>query len=97
MDQKLLFKQMLDFQKTTFDNSFKAMATLQEQGEKMVNMFVEQAPWLPNEGKQVVIDWVNAYRKGRDEFKNIVESNFEKVQEYFTEKKTEKKAEKKSA
>jgi polyhydroxyalkanoate synthesis regulator phasin len=89
MDQKLLFKQMLDFQKSTFDNSFKAMTTLQEQGEKMVNMFVEQAPWLPKEGKQVVTDWVNAYRKGREEFKKIVESNFEKVQEYFSEKKSE--------
>jgi hypothetical protein len=83
MDQKTLFKQMIDFQKATFDNSFKAMTTLQEQGEKMVGMFLEQAPWLPAEGKKAITDWIGAYRKGRDEFKDAVEKNFSKVQDYF--------------
>lgn len=85
MDQKALFKQMIDFQKTTFDNSFKAMSTLQEQGEKMVNMFLEQATWLPEEGKNAVSNWISAYKKGREDFKNAVESNFDKVQDYFSE------------
>ncbi len=83
MDQKMLFKQMIDFQKATFDNSFKAMTTLQEQGEKMVSSFLEQAQFLPEEGKKAISDWIEAYRKGRDEFRNTVEKNFGKVQEYF--------------
>ncbi|OQY58329.1 MAG: hypothetical protein B6245_12450 [Desulfobacteraceae bacterium 4572_88] len=85
MDQKALFKQMIDFQKTTFDNSFKAMSTLQEQGEKMVNMFLEQATWLPEEGKGAINNWISAYTKGREDFKDAVESNFDKVQKYFSE------------
>ncbi len=89
MDQKMLFKQMIDFQKATFDNSFKAMATLQEQGEKMVDMFLQQAPWLPAEGKTAINEWIGTYRQGRDNFKNSVETNFSKVQEYFTEAKSE--------
>jgi hypothetical protein len=84
MDQKALFKQVIDFQKATFDNSFKAMATLQEQGEQIVNMFLEQAPWLPQEGKKAVADWINAYRKGREDFRDYVETNFEKVKDYFS-------------
>jgi len=83
MEQKQLFKQVIDFQKTTFDNSFKAMATLQEQGEKMINMFLEQAQWLPEEGRKSVTEWLQAYKKGREEFKSIVEKNFDKVQTYF--------------
>jgi hypothetical protein len=83
MEQKKLFKQMIDFQKATFDNSFKAMATLQEQGEKMMNMFLSQAPWLPEEGKKAITNWIEAYTKGRDSFKDTVETNFKKVQEYF--------------
>ncbi len=74
---------MIDFQKATFDNSFKAMTTLQEQGEKMVASFLDQAQWLPEEGKKAISDWIEAYRKGRDEFKDTVEKNFTKVQEYF--------------
>jgi predicted aminopeptidase len=80
----MLFKQMIDFQKATFDNSFKAMTTLQEQGEKMVKMFLEQASWLPEEGKKAVTNWIETYRKGRADFRNSVEENFDKVQNYFT-------------
>ena len=84
MHQKLLFKQMIDFQKATFDNSFKAMTTLQEQGERMVCMFLEQASWLPDEGKKVVTNWIETYKKGRTDFRDSVEENFDKVQAYFT-------------
>lgn len=84
MEQKKLFKQMIDFQKATFDNSFNAMSTLQEQGEKMVDTFLEQAAWLPKEGKKAISDWINAYKEGRTKFKETVEDNFKKVEEYFS-------------
>jgi len=84
MDQKMMFKQMLAFQKTTFDNSFNAMAAMQEQGEKMVNTFIEQAEWLPEEGKKAVANWINAYKEGRTKYREAVEKNFEKVEEYFS-------------
>lgn len=83
MDQKKMFKQMIDFHKSTFDNAFSAMSKLQEQGEKMVNTFLTQAPWMPEEGKQAVQEWINAYKNGRDQFKSTVEENFTKVQDYF--------------
>jgi len=86
MDQKKLFKQMIDFQKGTFDNAFNAMSKLQEQGEKMVNMFLAQSPWMPEDGKQAVQEWINTYKKGRDQFKSTVEDNFQKVQDYFSAK-----------
>ncbi len=85
MDQKQLFKQMLDFQKSSFDNSFNAMTTLQEQGEKIVNSFLDQAIWLPEEGKKAVQNWLNAHKEGREKFKEIIEENFKKVEKYFSE------------
>lgn len=90
MDQKMMFKQMLEFQKTTFDNSFKAMSSMQEQGEKMVNTFLDQAEWLPEEGKKAVANWIGAYTDGRAKYKEAVEKNFQKVEEYFAD--SEKKA-----
>jgi hypothetical protein len=47
-----MLKQMLDFNKTAFDNIFKAMLTIGEQNEKMVNTFLTQATWIPEEGKK---------------------------------------------
>lgn len=84
MDQKKLFKQMLDFQKATFDNSFGAMTTLQEQGEKMVNAFLDQARWLPEEGRKAIANWINTYKDGRIKFKEAVEDNFKKVEKFFS-------------
>jgi len=91
MDQKMLFKQVIDFQKAAFDNSFKAMSTLQEQGEKILNAFLEQSPWLPQEGRAAITEWIGAYKKGRDSFKDTVEESFGKVESYFAEAKAETK------
>ncbi len=81
--QKRLLKQMLDVNKATFDNTFNAMIMLQEQAERMANTPLEQAIWLPEEGKKAVNEWVNAYKKGREEFKKSVDASFKKVEEYF--------------
>ena len=83
MDQKQLFKQMLDFQKTTFDNSFNAMVLLQEQTEKASVTLLDQATWLPEEGRKAIDEWIAAYKKGREEYKALVDENFGKVEEFF--------------
>ena len=93
MDQKAIFKQMVDFNKATFDNSFNPMGMVQEQAERMLNMSLEQATWLPEEGKKVIDEWIKAYKKGREDFKKIVDENFAKVEAFFagTEKGTKTK------
>ena len=85
MEPLKLAKQMIDFNKATFDNSFNTMVLLQEQTEKMVNAFLEQSTWLPEEGKKVLNEWVAAYKKGREEFKKVVNEGYKKVDSYFAE------------
>ncbi len=93
MDQKAIFKQMVDFNKATFDNNFSAMGMVQEQAERMLNMSLEQATWLPEEGKKVIDEWIKAYKKGREDFKKTVDENFARVEAFFagTEKGTKTK------
>jgi hypothetical protein len=78
-----MFKQMITFNKTAFDNSFNALVTLQEQTEKMVNTFLDQATWLPEEGKKVTLDWIQAYKKGCEDFKKTVDENFKRVEDFI--------------
>lgn len=85
MDQKQMLKQMIDFNKTAFDNAFNSMAMLQDQAERMNAMVLEQATWLPKEGKKVIDEWVKAYKKGRENFKSTVEDSFKKVEDFFAE------------
>ena len=86
MDNKLIGKQLVDFHKSTFDNTFNSLSILQEQTEKMVNTFLLQATWLPAEGKAAIKEWLNVYNKGRVDFKNAADKNYKKVEEYFAAK-----------
>lgn len=83
MNQFNLVRQMIDLNRTTFDNTFGAMCMFQEQSEKMVNSFVEQAVWIPNEGKKAITDMAAMMRKGCSEFKRAVDENFGKAEAYF--------------
>jgi hypothetical protein len=85
MDPLKLTKQMIDFNKASFDNTFTAMVLLQEQTEKMVNAFMEQATWLPGEGRKALKEWVETVKKGREDFKKVVDQGFGKVEDYFAE------------
>ena len=83
MDNKQIAKQMVQFNKTAFDNSFNAMNMVYEQNEKMVDTFLTQASWMPEEGKKVIKDWMSAYRTGCADFKRMVDENYTKVEAYF--------------
>ena len=85
-----LAKQTIDFNKATFDNSFSMMVMIQEQMEKTVSLFLDQAAWLPDEGKKLVTEWVSSYKKGCAEFKNTVDESYKKVDSYFTSQKDAK-------
>lgn len=87
MEQNKIAKQMVDFYKTTYDNTFNAMTMLQDQTERMVSMFLEQATWLPEQGKKALNEWVQAFKKGREEFKKAVDESFKKVEDFFTSEK----------
>jgi hypothetical protein len=81
MNMNKMGKQMMDFYKTTFDNSFSAMLMVQEQMEHMTNMFLGQTAAFPEEGKKALQEWIKAYKKGREEFKKSVDENFKRMAE----------------
>jgi len=86
MEPKQIAKQMVDFNKKAFDNSFEAMAVIQEQTEKMVATMMQQTAFFPEEGKKLINDWMKTYKKGREEFKAAADENFKKVETYFAAK-----------
>lgn len=86
MDPKQIAKQMIDFNKAAFDNSFAAMAVLQDQTEKMVTSFIEQNALIPEEGKKAVSDWIKSYKKGRNDLKAATDESFKKVESFFAVK-----------
>lgn len=92
MEPKKMAKQMIDFYKATFDNSFSAMLMLQEQMQRMSGMFIEQSTAMPEEGKKALNEWLKAYKKGCEEFKKAVDENFKRVESFFAETEKPEKA-----
>jgi len=85
MEPFKMAKQMIDFQKATFDNTFDAMVLLQEQTERMAGAFMEQSTFLPEEGKKMLREWAQTLKKGREEFKKAMDESFGKVEDYFAQ------------
>ncbi|MBW2486290.1 MAG: hypothetical protein JRE72_02635 [Deltaproteobacteria bacterium] len=83
MDQKQIAKQMIQFNKTAFDNSFNAMTMVYEQNEKMLTTFLQQATWIPEEGRKAIENWMQSYKKGCEDFKKMADDNYQKVEEFF--------------
>ncbi len=79
METEKFAKQMIDFQKTTFDNTFTAVTMLQDQAERMFNTMIEQTTWLPEESRRVIDEMVGTYKKGRADFKGAIDENFVKL------------------
>jgi len=83
MDQQQVFKQMVEFNKAAFNNAFNAMVLVQDQTETLAGTLLNQATWMPAEGKQAIQDWVDAFKKGRETYKKTVDDAFKKVATYF--------------
>jgi DNA uptake protein ComE-like DNA-binding protein len=78
-------KQIISFQKTTFENSFAAVEMLQGQAEQMLTSAWRQAPWMPEESKVMMDHWIGALQEGRKSFRQSVREGFDRLEENLTQ------------
>jgi len=83
MDQKQIMKQALDFNQRAFNNTFTTLSTLQDETESFLTRFMEKSNFITPEGKRIVQQFTDAYRKGRNDFKALADENYRKAHEYF--------------
>jgi len=77
MEQHEFIKQTLDFNKNAFNTVFNALVVLQDHTEKICNTALENAGWIPKEGKKAIGEWIESYKKGRESYKNAVINGFQ--------------------
>lgn len=83
MDTPAMAKQMINFQKTVFDNSFNAMSIVQDQTENMINNFMDQVPWMTQDMKKQMKETVTFTKKARDDFKKVMDDGYSKIEQMF--------------
>ena len=84
MQPKQILKQMVDFNKAAFDNSFNTMIMLQEQMERMTKVYTDQATGISAESKNAINEWLRLYKKGLADFKTMMDENFKKVESFLS-------------
>jgi hypothetical protein len=82
MENKKMMKQMIDLQKTSFDNCFSAMFMFQDQAEKFLKVFVDHVPGMSEEGKKVIDKWKDLYKKGFDDLKKVIDEGYDKAESF---------------
>jgi polyhydroxyalkanoate synthesis regulator phasin len=81
MNQSDFIKQAIDFNHTSFDSAYDATVMLQDQLEKVATSMLDQASWIPEEGRKAIDNYVDAYKSGRDQYKKYVDESFKRAEE----------------
>ncbi len=79
MEMASLIRRTIDFQQSMSRNTFEMMTVLWDQMAKMVDTSLANAAWFPDEGKRAVSESMGVYRKGFEDFKAIVDNNFQNL------------------
>lgn len=84
-NQKAMLKHMIQFNHATFDNTYNAAALMQDQFERAALIFLDQTPWLTDQGRKAVETWSNTFKSGREYFKKFVDGNFSYLEKVFAD------------
>jgi len=80
VQRKEKLKQMIEINKITCEIAFMHLTIFQEQMEALVSLAIDQTWGMSEEGKKAAKERNAMYRKGLDDFKNLVENNFKKME-----------------
>lgn len=82
MDNKKIVNQMINFHKTSFENCFSIMLTLQLQAENILNILY-YFPIMTDESKKFIKQGTDSYKKWIDDFKKASDEGYAKVEEFY--------------
>ena len=94
MEADKTFKQMVDFQKVFFDNTFGLIKTFQNQSQVLMNLSMENNPWIHGGGKKVCDLWADTFEKSMNDYKSFMDTNLNRATEMFVSSEPLKPAEK---
>lgn len=83
MQQNELMKLMIDFNKTSFENTFNGIKGMQEQTERMILGAIDKQSNIPEPVKKSIVEWIETMKNAREEFKVTMDKNYEKLREFF--------------
>ncbi len=85
MEYNRMAKEIVNFQRHSFENWYNAVSMLQDQTTSTMDMMLDQAGWMPEESRQPIHDWMNVFHRERDRFKSYVNEGFDGLEKFVSE------------
>lgn len=83
MEQQRLAQQIFGFYKMTHDSTIVSIDSIQDQTKKLINFSLDQAPWLPQQARNIIKVWTETYLKGLDGIKAAADAQYRKYETTF--------------
>ncbi len=72
-----LLASLLEFQKTTLNNTFSTMIMFQKQTEDLITRFMDQVPEMSQEGRNILYDWFNLCDRAREQYVETISNGYQ--------------------
>jgi hypothetical protein len=81
MNQSDFIKQAINFNQTSFNSAYDATVMVQDQFEKVATSILDQASWMPEEGRKAIDNYADVYKSGRSQLKKYMDESFKRAEE----------------
>ena len=81
-----LAKQMIDLHRMSLEGMIGNAIIFWDQMGNMGNMFLNQASWVPDEGKKAFREWIDSNKKGCETIKDAVNNGYASLGKCFDRK-----------
>ena len=84
MEYNRIAKEVVNFQKVSFENWFKTASLVQDQAVLSMDRMLDQLSWIPDESIQPIRDWTNIYNGQRERFRSYMSDGFNEFEKFVT-------------
>jgi hypothetical protein len=82
-ESSTIVKQMLDLQKVSVEGIISNMIMFWDQTGALWSPLLNQAAWVPEEGKKAFREWIDSNRKGCETFRDAVNKGYASLERFF--------------
>ncbi len=78
-----IIKKTLKFNKKAFENAFKTVTAVQEEGRKVAGEAIEKTEFIPAEGKLAAKKWIEVSKEAGEKFRETVLKGHEQIEKHL--------------
>ena len=94
MNSEQVPKQILGMWKSYWETYVKTLKAAEEQGDRMLDLMLQQSDVFQGEGKKLIREWINNSKKLSKSYLDAVEQNVNRIDEMLEPKEKREKKEK---